>query len=186
MKKKNISGFTMIEVMVASIAFFVILGATYGMLNITQTAYSTGTTAGDLQQRVRILLDKMANEIRSAGKTSITTATDGSGNGSITFKVDTGYNIGTSSVTWSTDITYSSVASNAALSSKVGLATARDVVRTQNGASLTLSNWLKAGTMSFTFTGTRVTISLTLEETDDVKRTILTASGTVAVDIRNP
>lgn len=70
MKTKNISGFTLIETLVALSIFSVVVLAIYSTFSVGITARNRGEEISDLYQKARIILDRMAIEMRNTVKYS--------------------------------------------------------------------------------------------------------------------
>jgi prepilin-type N-terminal cleavage/methylation domain-containing protein len=60
-------GFTLIEILVSSCIFLVVLLAIYQVLDTSHSTYISGMKKQDIQQQARIAMDEMAKRIRMAG-----------------------------------------------------------------------------------------------------------------------
>lgn len=75
MPLKNESGFTIIELLIASLVFAVVLLlVTFGMLQITKTYYK-GLTAARTQQTARSIIDQISQQVQLSGSSVIGTPT---------------------------------------------------------------------------------------------------------------
>ena len=70
MKIKNLRGFTLIELLVAVSIFSVVVLAIYSTFSVGITARERGEKASDLYQEARMILDRMATEMRNTAKYS--------------------------------------------------------------------------------------------------------------------
>lgn len=189
MTHKNKQGFTLIEVMFASVILMLIAGVLYGTLSAGSKAYASGTTLSDLQNQTRLVLDQMAEEIRQSGASVLTVIPFGVDSEYLQFQVNEGYD-GTS-ITWSDTIwNYAWYApgeyDNGLDDNSNGLIDEMSIHRaTATAEESTLTDWLKEGTLNFSLSGSVLTISLTLERPDGNGGTV-SASGEVAVELRNP
>ena len=68
MKTKNVRGFTLMELLVALSIFSVVVLAIYSTFSVGMTARERGEKASDLYQEARMILDRMATEIRNTVK----------------------------------------------------------------------------------------------------------------------
>ncbi len=64
---RNAAGYSLIEVMVASLIMTMILGGLFGALDSTQTFYENYADNSDMRQNARVAIDTMATELRYAG-----------------------------------------------------------------------------------------------------------------------
>ena len=69
-KQKFNSGFTLVEILVASAIFVVMLGIMYGIYISGLDVYGTGSYQVDLQAQARLALNYMVLELRNATRTS--------------------------------------------------------------------------------------------------------------------
>ena len=60
-------GFSLVEMLIGSAVFVVVLLAILMILDISQRDYASGATRSDVQQNVRVVLESMARELRMAG-----------------------------------------------------------------------------------------------------------------------
>lgn len=60
-------GFSLIEMLVASAVFVVVLLAIYIMLDTSRADYAMGAAKSDVQENMRVALESMARELRMAG-----------------------------------------------------------------------------------------------------------------------
>ncbi|MFQ5881716.1 MAG: PilW family protein [Candidatus Methylomirabilales bacterium] len=60
-------GFTLLEILVSSAIFGIVLGAIYIMYVTNQTTFARGENKIELQQNARVAMERMAREIRMAG-----------------------------------------------------------------------------------------------------------------------
>jgi len=60
-------GFSLIEMLIGSVVFVVVLLAILMILDISQRDYASGAAKSDVQQNVRVVLESMARELRMAG-----------------------------------------------------------------------------------------------------------------------
>src|SRR5512132_2472854 len=61
------SGFTLVEILVATAIFAVIMVAALMMYDRNQQVFKQSVEAADLQQNTRVAFDKMVSEVRMAG-----------------------------------------------------------------------------------------------------------------------
>src|ERR1700754_559638 len=67
MKKKNQSGFTLLELTVAAMLTVGLMGAVFALLNRNQQVFGTESSVTDLNQNVRTAIDYLTRDIQSAG-----------------------------------------------------------------------------------------------------------------------
>lgn len=60
-------GFSLVEMLIGSVVFVVVLLAILMILDISQRDYASGAAKSDVQQNVRVVLESMARELRMAG-----------------------------------------------------------------------------------------------------------------------
>lgn len=65
--KKKQKGYTLIEVLVSTTIFIIVLFAIYLMYETNQATYAKGEEKADIQQNARVALDIMEKELKSAG-----------------------------------------------------------------------------------------------------------------------
>jgi len=70
-KRKANLGFTLVEILVVSVIFIVVLGIMYGIYISGLDVYETGSYQADLQAQARIALNYMVSELRNATRISI-------------------------------------------------------------------------------------------------------------------
>jgi len=63
----NQSGFTLLEMLISSAVFAIVLLAIYTMLTASQVTYARGENKVELQQNARVAMRRMAREVRMAG-----------------------------------------------------------------------------------------------------------------------
>ncbi len=64
------AGFTLIEALIASSIFLIVLYGVYVVYDVGETNYTKGSQKWDVQTEARIALERMAREIRAAGYAS--------------------------------------------------------------------------------------------------------------------
>ena len=64
------AGFTLIEALIASSVFLIVLYGVYTVYDVGEANYSKGSRKWDVQTEARIALERMAREIRAAGYAS--------------------------------------------------------------------------------------------------------------------
>ncbi len=70
------AGFTLIETLIATSIFLVVLFAVYTVYDVGEANYQRGTRKWDVQSEARVALERMAREIRMAGYAAPSKATD--------------------------------------------------------------------------------------------------------------
>ncbi len=70
-EKKQEKGFSLVEVLVASTIFLLIVLAVYNVFEMGQRSYKRGSQAADLQQRVRVVHDTVTRDLRLVGYDSL-------------------------------------------------------------------------------------------------------------------
>ena len=60
-------GFSLIEMLIGSVVFVVVLLAILMILDVSQRDYASGAAKSDVQENVRVALESMARELRMAG-----------------------------------------------------------------------------------------------------------------------
>jgi len=61
------AGFSLVEMLIGSAVLIVMLAAIYIILDASQRDYASASARSDVQQNVRVVLESMAREIRTAG-----------------------------------------------------------------------------------------------------------------------
>jgi prepilin-type N-terminal cleavage/methylation domain-containing protein len=64
---KNQKGFTLLEAIIASSIFLIVLFAIYVTFELSRKTYTWGSNKVEVQQTARVAMGNMANEIRTAG-----------------------------------------------------------------------------------------------------------------------
>lgn len=162
------------------------IGVIYSVLWGSQETFSAGTKLAHLQERARIAVDAMANELRNTGAGKVAT-TGYNGSTAITFQVNSGLLGG--AVLWSTPIVYrfefeSGELQNGQDDNGNGLVDEGKVVRVQNGASVTITDDVMFTGLSFNLVGNRLEIQLVLVGRDLQGRPI-SARVETSVSLRN-
>lgn len=65
--RRAVPGFSLIEMLIGSAVFVVVLLAILMILEISQRDYASGAAKSDVQENVRVALESMARELRMAG-----------------------------------------------------------------------------------------------------------------------
>ena len=60
-------GFTMLEALIASTIFLIVMGAVYLVYEVGEANYSRGTRKWDVQSQARLALERISREVRMAG-----------------------------------------------------------------------------------------------------------------------
>lgn len=66
-RAKPVSGFTLVELLVAATLFTIVALAIYLFYDTSQATYAKGEKQSDIQQNARVALDRIAREMRLAG-----------------------------------------------------------------------------------------------------------------------
>lgn len=94
MRKNSESGFSLLEVLIAAGIFALMLLATLAVATRGQDVYNTGSTAGDLENQARFLVEWMSNELQGASLATVSLSPAGVGlASSVTFQKVTGYGV---------------------------------------------------------------------------------------------
>lgn len=162
------------------------LGIIYSVLLGSQETYSNGSKVAHLQERARIAVDAMANELRQTGASKVTTALY-NGSTAITFQTNSGFSGG--AVQWSTPIVYrfeleSGELQNGKDDNKNGLVDEGRVVRIQDGKSVTITDDVMFSGLSFNLVGNNLEIMLIMIGRDLKGRSISSKVDT-SVSLRN-
>lgn len=75
-KRKSLTGFTLLEVLIAAFIFSFIVAGIYGVMNVVNASYSTELGMLDLQQQARQSMQWIVREIREASSVIITPGTN--------------------------------------------------------------------------------------------------------------
>lgn len=173
-------GFTLLEVMISSAIFVIVVGSVYGLLAGSSRLYATTMTLEHIQEQARRVVDEMAQELRLADQATLSITTV-NGSSQIVFRQITGV---TGSVPqWSANITWN-YQTSAVDANGNRLVDEGRVVRTFNGRSITKCNNVLQGGLVFTRTGDVILIRLTLIGTDAQNKVIQTFAET-SVSVRN-
>lgn len=117
-------GFTLVELLMVLCIFTIVFGSTFQVMQRGQMSWFIADAEVELQQQLRIGMDKMIRELSQAGSTnlSINGAQD-----TITFSIPTGYNAG--AIVWGSSIQYAPGGTNN-----------RQILRTSAGETTILVN----------------------------------------------
>lgn len=197
---RSTAGFTLIEVMIVGAILSFIMLALFAVLHTSSSVYEEGTRREALEERLRLALTRISDEVRQASwgvgtPFTINEAATPGADDSADFQVCLGYTAGNPQ--WDpnpiryTTITGDGEVENDGLdNNNNGLIDERKVVRIQNGVTAVVADFLRQGTLRFsdvTVVGApkgTVQISMTLENVDPNRRRIST-SGSVTVQVRN-
>lgn len=69
-------GFTLLEALIASTIFLIVMAAVYLVYDVGEANYSRGTRKWDVQSQARVALERISREVRMAGYASPTKLTD--------------------------------------------------------------------------------------------------------------
>jgi prepilin-type N-terminal cleavage/methylation domain-containing protein len=163
---------TLIEILIAMMVLGVIAVILYSVLIKSHETYTSATKLSSLQDRGRVAIDRISNELRQGKVISIATV---NGNSALTFDYVTGISSG--APVWSPATTYQ-------WEPEPGGSGRGRLVRIQGSEKLTITDNVAATGLTFTATGNQVKIVLTLEDKDDRGRT-LTAPLETSVNLRN-
>ena len=178
---RKTSGFTMLEVMIASAILVIMASAIFSLLAGSSQFYSTSVSLEHIQEQSRRVVDEIAEELRMADQATLAITTV-SGSHQIVFRRITGVTGGVPQ--WSTNITWNYQTSAVDANGNRIVDEGR-VVRTFNGRAITkCHNVEQGGGLSFTRTGDVILIRLTLIGTDAKGKLIRTFSET-SVSVRN-
>lgn len=67
-KKESNRGFTLVEVIVVTAIFIIIIGVIYSIILYSQQSYAVGKNVAEIIQNGRVLIERMSREIRQAKK----------------------------------------------------------------------------------------------------------------------
>lgn len=91
----NRQGFSLLELMIVTSIFGIILAGVYGILMSTQSTYAVGTASASLNLQARRTVDRIAEELRDAGvETLFPSPTLPFGSDDLTFQKNVGYQAG--------------------------------------------------------------------------------------------
>lgn len=179
-------GFSLVEVMVAIAILGILIVVVYSILGGSHRSFTTGVRLGDLQERARIVLDRMANELRLSAAPQISTSTV-NGAPSIAFRVNEGFSGG--QITWSTTIAYRFEFEPGELDNGLDdnnnkLIDEGMIIREKDGQKVVLTRDVLKGGVAFSVSGDRIEIQLTLTARDEGGR-LLTAPLKTSTTLRN-
>jgi hypothetical protein len=157
------------EVMIAVAILSILIVVVYSILGRSQRSFQTGVKLADLQERARIVLDRMANELRLSAASEIATSTV-NGTSAISFRMNEGFSAG--QILWSTQVIYQfqfepGEFDNGLDDNNNGLADEGIIVRVKDAQSIVLTRDVLKGGIAFTVTGDRIDIQLTLTARDE-------------------
>ncbi|HVE42217.1 MAG TPA: prepilin-type N-terminal cleavage/methylation domain-containing protein [Planctomycetota bacterium] len=200
MKRTRDAGFSLIEVVIAGVIFFLVSGALYMMLFSAGNTYGNMSMLGDSQERARRLMDDIAKELRMADGATVIVSTTVTANDTITFRLPvvdsaTGKVVvdGGGNPTWTTNIVYKVEYDTNTGSSSGFLLTDQNnnkvtddfrITRTYNGSTQRLARYIKSGGLKFTQTGDNVVIQMTFFSLDH-KNKIIDTTLRSSVTLRN-
>ena len=190
MSRRSARGLTLLEVIIASAVLFVISAAIYALLLRSSKTYHESARLNTLQRNARIVLDRMAEEIRIANPDTLMITTGSSP--SVRFQMMVSFNAGVT--TWGPTFVYR--ATDPAGADKLNPVDANNngrlddvmLVRHEDGAAtddmIVLSHYVKTGGFVVTHDSAqrKVTITLTLAAKDERNQEVsVTASTTVHI-----
>jgi hypothetical protein len=200
MKRTRDAGFSLIEVVIAGVIFFLVSGALYMMLFSAGNTYGNMSMLGDSQERARRLMDDIAKELRMADGATVIVSTTVTANDTITFRLPvvdsaTGKVVvdGGGNPTWTTNIVYKVEYDTNTGSSSGFLLTDQNnnkvtddfrITRTYNGSTQRLARYIKSGGLKFTQTGDNIVIQMTFFSLDHKNKVIDTTLRS-SVTLRN-
>ena len=193
---KRRQGLSLLEVMVSLGALALITMAIYGLVAAGSTTYANTTRQNTLQENGRRVLDQMSAEFRLANpdtlvvgttysSTSVTkngsTSTTTVGVTTVSFQVSTGFEAGVT--TWGSTIEYAYEASDVD-SNNNSIKDEGRLVRSQDGETVRLCDYVKAGGFTAVKTGSTLALTLTLQVADEKNKVMEKVVGTTVV-LRN-
>lgn len=75
-KRRAAPGFSLVEMLIGSAVFVVVLLAIYMILDTSRADYAMGAARSDVQENIRVALESMARELRMAGYAPSNTPND--------------------------------------------------------------------------------------------------------------
>ena len=170
-KRQAQAGFSLIEVMIASVILIIVLTATFEVLSVGLDNYNSGSTLVEVHAHARRILDRAAKEIQGAGLSTISPtppATGQTGTHTITFQKSTGYSGG--SVQWGNVTTIAFAyetgeTDNGADDNNNQIIDEGFVTLTVSGSPLeSLGHWVKEDGLSFNLDGSVLTIRVDMQK----------------------
>lgn len=132
MKFKRLKGLTLIEAIIVTLLFSIVLASLFTILRAVNISWESGGSQLSVQQEARRAINAMAKELRQARTLTIAgTPADGTNHSTIIFNIPE--TISESGVTWSSNIQYALGGLNNA-----------QLIRTQNGGQRVMANYISA------------------------------------------
>ena len=186
LRKAGEKGFTLVEVSIAVLIFGVLAVTTIALVKTTGDSYADGSLHSYLNTQSRLFLEQVSRELGSAGINTLSPAFPANST-SLTFQMASGYANG--QVVYAAPITYAfqyaiGEVDNGIDDNRDGRIDEGQVVRTENGQSVTLSLDLAENGITFTRNSNTVSIVITLERLDD-KGNLVTYTRALTVQVRN-
>ena len=194
-------GFSLLEVLIATGIFVVILAAVYGLMLTVQETYATSKTVASLEVRARQAVDRIADELQDAGVSELVPPAPIApfGTTELQYKKNTGYDLVTEEITWSDpfvirlDTSGDPVVIFEELNALGGVEDSGVIARgvrayaegeTANGVDDNGNGLIDEEGLSFELNGNTIQIRLSLEGRDEKDRLYSTSAET-AVRLRN-
>jgi len=156
----GICGFTLLEIMVVSVCFCILVAGIYAVLDIGNLMTDTGFTYIELSQDTRLGVDQMIRELHCAQRGSI-------------------------SIPDGDDITFQVLGSAKTIQYSLGGTDGTQLIRTESGTATVLCNNVQSIQFSPSpFSGNTVLITLGVQKTSRLHRDFI-ATSSVNVTIRN-
>jgi Tfp pilus assembly protein PilW len=89
LKRKNILGYTFVEMMISVLLLSIILLGVYGVFNTSNIIFAKDIASLDMEQQTRNAIDRIIREVRQASSQTITTNYNGTTNDQIIFTIPT-------------------------------------------------------------------------------------------------
>jgi prepilin-type N-terminal cleavage/methylation domain-containing protein len=187
-------GFSLVEVMIVTSVFVVVLSAIFGVMGAGLDTYRSGDSLVEVQNQARRIIDQIAKEVQAAGLSTISPTPPPSGQEgthTITFQPCTGYsggaiqwgNVTTIAFEYDPDEENNDEDDNGDGLIDEGLITRTEIVG-ESTQSARLGIWVKENGLSFNLDGPLLTIKIEMEKRG-AKGEIMETSLTTSVLIKN-
>lgn len=175
------AGFSLIELLIASVLTLVALGAVLATSSTTLSLFGTATRISRLQLAAARTAARLSADLRFADDSALVVSTQ-DGCGRIDFRIAAGFDAGGGSAIWSSVITYV-VSPSSADADGNGALDEWQLERRQDGAVTIVCDHLAAGGFAVAQVDGRLDLSLTLVGSD--RGNALSATTTTSIAPRN-
>lgn len=157
--RRSARGLTLVEVMIGAVVLSFIVMAIFLLIHRGGSTYAYASRNETITRGARVVLDRISEELRMANPDTLIFSTT-----SLRFQVATGFAAG--ETVWGPMITYQYELSDVDANTN-GVQDEGRLTREQNGQTVRLCDYVKAGGFAVKKDGQKVSLSLTLEVAEE-------------------